>query len=79
MLTTLEGHTDEVNSVAWSSSGSMLASGSDDNTLRLWDTKSGEMLESIESPTDCLAWSPSGNMLASGSWWEETIRLWLVL
>jgi len=34
---TLEGHTEWVFSVAWSPDGSQLCSGSDDNTLRLWD------------------------------------------
>ena len=36
LIQTLEGHTDFVNSVAFSSDGSMMASGSDDDTVILW-------------------------------------------
>jgi WD40 repeat protein len=37
----LEGHTDEVKSVAWSPSGERLASASGDKTLMVWDNTSG--------------------------------------
>lgn len=33
----LEGHTDVVNSMSWSTDGRRLASGSDDTTVRIWD------------------------------------------
>jgi WD40 repeat protein len=36
-MSRLEGHTGEVNSVAWSSSGDRLASASGDKTLMEWD------------------------------------------
>lgn len=37
----LKGHTNEVNSVCFSPDGLTLATGSDDNTIMLWDVKTG--------------------------------------
>ena len=37
MIRTFEGHTDWVNSVAFSPDGKLLASGSDDGTIKLWN------------------------------------------
>ena len=68
---TLEGHTDDVLSVAFSPDGSTLASGSRDNTIRLWNTDTGEHKLTLKGHRDgvtCLAFSPDGSTLASGSW-----------
>ena len=35
-LRTLKGHTGDIRSVAWSPDGSRIASGSGDNTVRIW-------------------------------------------
>ena len=47
ILKTLEGHTSIVTSLAVLSDGS-LASGSWDNTIRIWDTESGETIKILK-------------------------------
>ena len=72
------GHTDYVWSVAFSLDGDTLASGSWDNTIRLWDPHRGKLKTTLIGHTDdvmSVAFSPDGNALVSGSW-DNTIRLW---
>lgn len=44
------GHRDLVRALAWSPGGSLVASGSDDLTIRLWDWQSGELELSLGGP-----------------------------
>ncbi|MEM7495575.1 MAG: pentapeptide repeat-containing protein, partial [Myxococcota bacterium] len=47
-----KGHTDSVNSVGFSGDGTRVASGSSDNTVRVWDMQSGAQLQVFKGHTD---------------------------
>jgi serine/threonine protein kinase len=76
---TLNGHSSSVSSVAYSPDGQTLASGgSDDKTIKLWDVKTGNLLQTFtghSSSVSSVAYSPDGQTLASGSQ-DDTIKLW---
>jgi WD40 repeat protein len=44
----LQGHTKYVSSVAWSPDGRQLASGSRDNSIRVWDATTGASVATLE-------------------------------
>jgi WD40 repeat protein len=64
------GHADYVNSVAFSPDGTLLASGSDDKTIKLWRVSDGSLVRTLTGHTywvNSVAFSPDGTLLASGS------------
>lgn len=71
------GHLDSVNCVMYSSDGRNLASGSYDNTVRIWNLESGEsrILKGHSSYVYSVVYSPDSKHLASGSF-DNTVRIW---
>lgn len=89
-LCTFEGHTDEVNCIAWSPGGQFLASCSDDSTAKVWTVAGGGRLvcdlrgHSKEIYT--VRWTPSGPgtaqpdsplRLCSASF-DGTVKVWSI-
>lgn len=72
---TLRGAARWIVCLAWSPDGRILAAGSADHAIRLWDTGSGELLRTLEGRVFSLAWSPDGQTLASVSSGDH-IRIW---
>jgi WD40 repeat protein len=65
-------------SVAFSPSGELLAAGTADGEIRIWQTTDGTPLLTCQGHTDwvwSVAFSPDGTRLASGSQ-DQTIRFW---
>ena len=73
-LTLSGGHADAVYSVAWSNDGTLIATGSADRTVTIWDPKAGKVLRLLKGHEDTvksMVFAPLNqhnptNVLASG-------------
>ena len=75
---TLTGHLQGLSDAAWAPDGRYLCTASDDQTVRVFDCTTGQVLRTFrghQSYVCCCAYSPRGNIVASGSY-DETIKLW---
>ena len=75
---TLKGHTQSIRSLALTPDGEILASASDDKTIKLWQLETGQELCTLRahSKSVCsIAISADGEIIASGSE-DKTVKLW---
>jgi WD40 repeat protein/class 3 adenylate cyclase len=75
------GHDADLNQVAFSSDGAMLATTGDDGTAKVWDPESGQELGSLEGPEGPVlgpSFSPDGALAAAAWLDEDTVRVWEV-
>jgi WD40 repeat protein len=73
---TISAHDDRITSISYSRDG-IIASGSDDSTIKLW-TPAGKFLNQLKGHTrfvNSVSFSPDGKMLASASA-DSTVKLW---
>jgi WD40 repeat protein len=63
----LKGHTGAVSGLNYSPDGKNLASSADDNSIRIWDTTAGELLQtwSLDYWPETIVYSPDGKQLAA--------------
>ena len=61
-VSSLRGHKDSVWCLAWSPDGTQLASGSTDNTVKIWDVARGAAVRTLPAGYHVagVAWSPAG-------------------
>ena len=77
-ISVLSGHTQGVISLTFSLDGTLLVSGSEDETIKLWDIQTGGVVRTFHGHTNqvtCVSISQDHTTIASGSD-DKTIHLW---
>jgi WD40 repeat protein len=78
LLRTFNGHKDALYAAALSPDGRILATGSYDQKIKLWDAESGSEMRTLSGHNGAvygLAFRPDGKILASASG-DRTVKLW---
>lgn len=91
-IKTFMGHTNEVNAIKWDPQGVLLASCSDDMTLKIWtprESPHGGLVHDLQAHHKeiyTIKWSPTGpqtanpniNLVLASASFDSTVRLWEV-
>ena len=80
LVHTLKGHSEGVNSVSYSPDGKYIVSGSGDSTIKVWDSRTGVLLYTLQGYIR--SYSPDGKYIVSGAGSmfgrskDNTIKVW---
>ncbi|HOV15740.1 MAG TPA: hypothetical protein PK771_15735, partial [Spirochaetota bacterium] len=72
------GHENSIQSIAYSTDGKYIASGSYDDTIKYWDRSNGNLIRTLKDhtgPVNSLDFSSDGNYLTSSSG-DSTLKYW---
>jgi len=74
---TLAAHRAEIWTVRFSPNGTLLASGSVDSSVKIWNKETGNLVIDLKHPSGItnIAFSPDGNFIATTAY-DEKVRLW---
>jgi len=74
----LSGHTDEVLDIDWSPDGDRIVTASRDDTAKVWDATSGELIATFSGHNDYVtsaSWKPDGTLIATAGV-DAIARIW---
>ena len=72
------GHSEGINAVAYSPDGGRIATGSYDDTIKVWDAENGRELMTLAGHSgwvSSVGFSPDGRHIISGSN-DKTVKIW---
>ncbi len=82
LANTFTAHEDSVNTVQFSPDGKIIATGGQDYTVRLWNSKTGQLLNTLDhqdiNSLTTLQFSPDGKIIATGGISSREVYLWEV-